>query len=143
MSGVLHDVAAAALPVAIGLVALAATARGLIAVELDHAPAQRLAAQYLDALGIWALAAVATHVLALGLAGELGLGSLIVPVALGVAAVLLRTTAGEPVAAATPVAQTPPPTPTADAPTPAPAHSLWVDTRDDDTTPRAGLWSRA
>jgi hypothetical protein len=141
----MHDVAAAALPVAVGLVALAVTARAVIAVELDHAAARRLAAQYLEALSVWALAAVATHVLALGLAGEVGVGSLIVAIGLGVAAVLARTTAAEPEAAPAPVApEAPPPTPGAPAAEPAaPAHSLWVDTRDDDTTPRTGLWSRA
>jgi hypothetical protein len=84
-------------------------------------------------------------VLAVGLAGELGPGSLIVAVVLGVAAVLARTVPGEldqtppaPVAAKAPPTQTPAP-----APDPTGAPSLWVDTREDDPTARTGLWSRA
>jgi hypothetical protein len=145
MSGLMHAVATAALPVAIGLVGLAAGARAIIALQLDHAPALRLAAQYLDALALWALAAVATYVLAVGLAGELGPGSLILAVVLGVAAVLARSMPGEaeetgpaPVAGKAPPPQTPAPTPE-----PTGAHSLWVDTREDDPTARTGLWSRA
>jgi hypothetical protein len=144
MSGVMHAVAAAALPVATGLVVLAVAARGIIAVRLEHAAAQRLAAQYVDALGVCALAAVATYVLAVGLAGELGPGSLILAVALGVAAVLARSMPGEAEQTApAPTAAKAPPSPAPARDAPAEAHSLWVDAREDDPAARTGLWSRA
>jgi hypothetical protein len=164
-------VAVAALPVAVGLLALAAAARAVVWSGLDHAVAGRLSHLYAEALSTWCLAAVATHVLALGLAGEAALGSMIVPVLIGVAALLLRpalvgatpvAAGAEPPRAAAretpgsasqsavdvasrPAAPAPPPAPTA-APAPpiagAPAESLWADGKDDGAA-RTGLWSRA
>jgi len=145
MSAFMHDVAAACLPVAIGLVSLAATARAVVWAQIDHGPAQRTARQYLEPLGTWCMVAVAAHTLALGAAGEAGVLSLALPLGLGVAAVLLRST-GEPSAtraearpAARPAAAGAP----APAPAPAPVDKLWAEPADDESTRRSGLWSRA
>ena len=91
MTAFLHDVARAALPVAIGLLTCAAAAAAVLWSRFDDAQAQRLARQYLEPLSTWCLVALATHTLALGAAGEASVLSLVLPLALGAAAVLLRT----------------------------------------------------
>jgi hypothetical protein len=91
MTAFLHDVARAALPVAIGLLTCAAAARAVLWSGFDDAQAQRLARQYLAPLCTWSLIALGTHVLALGAAGEASVLSLLLPLSLGAAAVLLRT----------------------------------------------------
>lgn len=154
MTALMHDVARASLPVAIGLLILAGTARAALWARLDDERARRLAAQYLEPLATWCLVALATHTLALGLAGEAGALAVAVPLALGAAAVMLRAS-GEaperpaatraaavtpaPAAAAAPAPAPMPATPPTD-PSPGP---LWADPIDDESTRRTGLWSRA
>jgi len=157
MTAFMHDVARAALPVAIGLLVCALAAAAVLWSRFDDAQAQRLARQYLEPLSTWCLVALATHTLALGAAGEASVLSLVLPLALGAAAVLVRTAAdssprpapapAEPVkrrAAAPPA----PPPPATHAPpaTPTAAHPsapLWADPADDESATRSGLWSRA
>jgi hypothetical protein len=157
MTAVMHDVARASLPVAIALLILASTARAALAARLDDERASRLAAQYLEPLATWCLVALATHTLALGLAGEAGALSVALPLALGAAAVILRvsgeaperpaatraaTVAPAPAAApgAAPAPAAPWPTTASTDPAPGP---LWADPIDDESTRRTGLWSRA
>jgi hypothetical protein len=89
MSGLMHDVARAALPVAIGLLLLAAAARALLAAPVEDAPARRLARLCLEPLSTWCLAALAVYAVALGAAGEMSGGSLVLALALGAAAAAL------------------------------------------------------
>jgi len=155
MTAFMHDVARAALPVAVGLLACTAAAAAVLWSRFDDAQAQRLARQYLEPLSTWCLVALATHTLALGAAGEASVLSLVLPLALGAAAVLVRTAAdssprpapAEPVKrhAATPTAP-PPPATHAPPATPTAAHPaapLWADPADDESATRSGLWSRA
>lgn len=154
MTAFMHDVARAALPVAIGLLTCAAAAAAVLWTRFDDTQAQRLARQYLEPLSTWCLVALATHTLALGAAGEASVLSLVLPLALGAAAVLLRTAieSGTRPAAAEPVkrrAATPAPAPPATHAPPAapaaahPAAPLWADPADDESATRSGLWSRA
>jgi len=151
MTAFMHDVARAALPVAIGLLTCAAAAAAVLWTRFDDTQAQRLARQYLEALSTWCLVALATHTLALGAAGEASVLSLVLPLALGAAAVLLRTAieSGTRPAAAEPVkrrAATPPDATHAPPAAPAAAHPaapLWADPADDESATRSGLWSRA
>jgi hypothetical protein len=151
MTAFMHDVARASLPVAIGLLILAATARAALWANLDDERARRLAAQYLEPLATWCLVALATHTLALGLAGEASALAVALPLALGAVAVVLRVSgeaperpAAAPVAARTAAPAAPAPAAAA-APAPtAPADDrLWADPVDDESTRRTGLWSRA
>ena len=120
MTGALHDVARAALPVAIALLGLAAAARAVRWLRIDDAQAQRIASQHLDPLSTWCLVAAAVCTLARGAAGD-SLLALAFPVLIGVAAVLLRT----PGETSEPVADEPEaPAPTA--PAPPRAGSLWA-----------------
>jgi len=141
MTAFMHDVARASLPVAIGLLILAGTARAALWARVDDERARRLAAQYLEPLATWSLVALATHTLALGLAGEAGALSVALPLALGAAAVMLRVSGEAPERpVATRAAAPPAPaTPSAD---PA-AGPLWADPTDGESTRRTGLWSRA
>ena len=156
MTAFMHDVARAALPVAIGLLVCAAAAAAVRWSRFDDAQAQRLARQYLEPLSTWCLVALATHTLALGAAGEASVLSLVLPLALGAAAVLLRTAAGSgprpaPAEPAKRRAAAPPPRPArppADAPPAAtqaahPTAPLWAEPADDEPATRSGLWSRA
>jgi hypothetical protein len=161
MTAFLHDVARAALPVAIGLLTCAAAARAVLWSGFDDAQAQRLARQYLAPLCTWCLVALATHVVALGAAGEASVLSLLFPLALGAAAAMLRWAPERDTdaAAAAPARKAPAPAP-APAPTPAPAPApapaapraaapapptgrLWADPTEDEAATRTGLWSRA
>jgi hypothetical protein len=148
VTAVMHDVARAALPVAIGLLILAGTARAALWARLDDERARRIAAQYLEPLATWALVALATHTLSLGLAGEAGALSVALPLALGAAAVVLRMSGEAPerpaATRAAPVAPPPAPAPMPPTPSTEPAAgTLWADPADDESTRRAGLWSRA
>jgi hypothetical protein len=167
MTAFLHDVARAALPVAIGLLACAAAARAVLWSGFDDAQAQRLARQYLAPLCTWSLIALGTHVVALGAAGEASVLALLLPLALGAAAVLLRVVPEQETAApaaepARPRATVARPAasartaPRAKAPTTAPAATratattpatpggrLWADPTEDEAAARTGLWSRA
>ena len=152
MTAFFHDVARASLPVAIALLILAATARAALWARLDDERARRLAAQHLEPLATWCLVALATHTLALGLAGEAGAFPVAVPLALGAAAVMLRASGEAPERPAMPQAAAVAPAPaTAPAPAPVPATPstdpprgpLWADPVDDESTRRTGLWSRA
>jgi len=94
MTTFMHDVARAALPVAIGLLTCTAAAAAVLWSRFDDAQAQRLARQYLEPLSTWCLVALATHTLALGAAGEASVLSLVLPLTLGAVAVLLRSVPG-------------------------------------------------
>jgi hypothetical protein len=144
MSTFMHDVARASLPVAIALLAFTAVARA--ALWADDAAVVRVGRQYLEPLSIWCLGAVGVQLFAVVAAGDAGALSLLLPVAMGAAAALLRPSeeapekAGAPAAAprkreaAAPV----PPTPSR---SPAPA-SLWVKRTDDEPAREGSLWSR-
>jgi hypothetical protein len=90
MTGVLHDVARAALPVAAALLVVAGAARVVLWMDLDDERLQYVARQYLAPLSAWCLGAVAVYAIALGGAGEAGLAPLAVAAGIGGAAVLLR-----------------------------------------------------
>ena len=152
MSTFMEDVARATLPVAIALLIFAATARAVLWARIDDAQAQRLAGQYAEPLATWCVVAVATHVLALGAAGEAGALSLALPLCLGAVAMVLRSEgeAEGPAAAAPPkeraaanaASASSPSAAPAPAPAPAPAGSLWAGPVDDDSPRHGRLWSR-
>jgi hypothetical protein len=96
MSALFHDVASAALPVAIVLLLLAAAARIAVGQSIGGTE-ERLARAYLEPLALWSLGAFAVHVVAIGAAGEAGVVSVGVPLVLGAVAALLHP-AGEAVA---------------------------------------------
>jgi hypothetical protein len=155
MSDFFGHVAGAALPVAVALLVLTAIARGVLwaGIEGDE---QRLARQHLDALAIWCLIATGTYAFATCAAGDAAVLPLSAAIALGVAAMALRSdgtaavTADEPKAD---VRRSPgpetlgPETPGRSAfPEPVPTHSrrpaetsLWDDA---DQPQRTGLWAR-
>jgi hypothetical protein len=72
------------------LLGLAATASGLLWARVDDAATRRIAAEYAEPLATWCLIALATNVAAVVAAGDAGVGSLALPVLLGLAAGLLR-----------------------------------------------------
>ena len=124
---------------AIGLLALAVTAAGALWAPVDDARALRFARQYLEPLSTWCLIALATHVVALGAAGDLDVLSLALPLVLGAAAAVLRSASGseeQVVPQAAPVAPAPEPT----RPAPTSGSSLWAG-HDDEQSQRTGLWS--
>jgi hypothetical protein len=90
VSDLIHHIAVAALPVAIGLVALALAAWGALAAQLDDADTVRLARTYLEPLSTWALIAIGVHALALLAAGDATGLSLALALALAAGAVALR-----------------------------------------------------
>lgn len=153
MSALLHDVATAALPVAVVLLALAAAALLVRWGQIEDAEAQRIAARYAEPLRTWCLVAVAVHAVALVTAGDVAALSLALALGLGAGAVLLRP--GPPATAPAPAAapavdpdDDPMPaaaaaaTPAAAAPEATPADSLWARPAHADALPRAGLWGR-
>lgn len=83
------DVAAAALPVAIVLVFLAAGARAALA-ALDDERGRRIAREYLGPLCTWSLVATLTYGVGLGVAAKASLPALAVLLVLAAAGVLLR-----------------------------------------------------
>jgi len=147
----MHDVAAASLPVAIGLLALAATAWAIEFAQVSDAT-KRVARQYFEPLSTWCVIALGLHTLAVGAAGEAGVGSLAAPLGLAVAAVLLRSAGAprnpiaaerEPQRASRPATPPPPAPDPAGTAAPAPARALWADATADEPARRNGLWSRA
>lgn len=101
-------VASAALPVAIGLLACAAVARGVLWTRFGER--QATARRYLEPLSVWCVVAVVVYVIARIAAGDLALGSFALAVALGGVAMLLWLGEQQPVAAeAQPVADPEPP----------------------------------
>src|SRR4051794_36640441 len=137
MSGALHDVARAALPVAVVLLILAGAARCALALELDDARTAHVARQYLPALSTWCLVAIGVYAVALGGAGEIGAAPLALAFGVGAAGVRVRAREAEVPVAEAPVPEPPPADP---APAAAPAGRLWNEPAGD--TPRTGLWSR-
>lgn len=121
MSDFIHHISVAALPVAIGLVALALAAWGALAAQLEDAETIRLARTYLEPLSTWALIAIGVHALALLAAGDASGLALALALALAAGAVALRI-APEPVQhAATSATPPPPAAPRTRAPEPDPA----------------------
>ena len=161
MSAFMHDVARASLPVAIALLAFTGVARA--ALWADDPAFVRVGRQYLEPLSTWCLGAVAVHLFAVVAAGEAGALSLLVPIAMGAAAVLLRPSeeatektaprvaaprrASAPAAAprkpaAAPALPSPPSAPASKPVPSAPAPSLWVKRVDDEPARHGSLWSR-
>jgi hypothetical protein len=117
MSAFMHHVAGAALPVAIGLLVLAAVARGALAARVE----ERFARLYLEPLSTWAAIAFAVYLFAVVAAGDPGVLPIAAGIALGATALLLREP-GQPVEAA-PAAAPPRPRPAATPPSAAAAAS--------------------
>jgi hypothetical protein len=90
MSGFLHDVAGASLPVAIVVLILTAAARAAVWARVDKAAAERIAREYAEALSTWCLILLAIHTAALGASGRARALSVALALALGAAAVMLR-----------------------------------------------------
>jgi hypothetical protein len=90
MTGLLHDVARAALPVATALLVVAVAARVALWADLDDERLTHTAREYLAPLTTWCLGAVAVYAVALGGAGEAGVLSLALAGGIGAAAVVLR-----------------------------------------------------
>jgi hypothetical protein len=134
VTGLLHDIARAALPVAIALLVCAAAARA--ALKVDDEPTRRMARLYLPPLAGWCVAAATVDAAALLAGGDAGFGSVLLAIGVGAAGGLLMpapTPSAPPPPAATPTA--PPP---AD---PAPASPLWASPEEPTTAaPRSGLW---
>jgi nucleoid-associated protein YgaU len=152
MSAFMHDVARASLPVAIALIAFTAVARA--ALWADDPAVVRVGRQYLEPLSVWCLGAVGVQLFAVVAAGDAGALSLLLPIAMGAAAALLRPSeeaapapAAAPKAAAprkraaAPAPSAPAPSPSKPAASPAPA-SLWVKRADDGPAREGSLWSR-
>jgi hypothetical protein len=153
MSAFMHDVARASLPVAIALLAFTAVARA--ALWADDPAFVRVGGQYLEPLSVWCLGAVGVQLFAVVAAGDAGALSLLLPIAMGAAAALLRPSeeaapapapAGAPQAAAqrkrAAAPSAPAPSPSKPVPSaPAPA-SLWVKRADDGPAREGSLWSR-
>jgi hypothetical protein len=138
MSAFMHDVARASLPVAIALLAFTAVARA--ALWADDPALVRVGRQYLEPLSIWCLGAVGVQLFAVVAAGEAGALSLLLPIAVGAAAALLRPSEEAPEKAAAPAPKPVPPLP-APSRSPAPP-SLWVKRADDEPAREGSLWSR-
>ena len=164
MSAFMHDVARASLPVAIALLAFTAVARA--ALWADDAAVVRVGRQYLEPLSIWCLGAVGVQLFAVVAAGDAGALSLLLPIAMGAAAALLRPSEEAPEKAGAPAAARRKPPAAAGARrraeearggrrpalrarplrarpprSPAPA-SLWVKRADDEPAREGSLWSR-
>jgi hypothetical protein len=90
VTGLLHDVARAALPVASALLVVALAARVALWADLDDERLTYVARQYLAPLTTWCLGAVAVYAVALGGAGEAGVVPLALAGGIGAAAVVLR-----------------------------------------------------
>jgi len=85
-----HSASSAALPVAIVLLVLGASARGVVWAQIDDPRWVRIARQYLAPLSTWAVAAFITYALTLVAAGEAATGRLALALVLAVAAAVLR-----------------------------------------------------
>lgn len=90
MNELMHHIAIASLPIAIGLVALALGAWGALAAQVDDDDTVRLARTYLEPLSTWALIGIGVHMLALLAAGDAGGLSLALSLLLAAGAVALR-----------------------------------------------------
>ena len=116
----------------------------------------RVGRQYLEPLSIWCLGAVGVQLFAVVAAGDAGALSLLLPIAMGAAAALLRPSEEAPETAAAPAAarrkrrrpgarraraRPRPSAPVPSAPAPPPA-SLWVKRADDEPAREGSLWSR-
>jgi hypothetical protein len=121
MTSLFDHIASASLPVAVGLLILAAAARTVLWVQVDDARVQRVAAQYLEPLATWSVLAILVHAVALGGAGELSFGGLGVALAIAFAGVLLRPS-GAPAEALETSPEPAPPAPQPEAPRPG---GLW------------------
>lgn len=140
MNDFFASVASTALPVAVILLVLGATARGVLWAQIDDPRWQRLARQYLEPLSTWSVVGFIVYALALTAAGNAAAGPLAIALVLAVAAAVLRVENDEepvPVsrpakAAAAPVAATPP--------EPAPERGLW-EAEPEPAAP-GGLWAR-
>jgi hypothetical protein len=130
MSAFLHHVAGAALPVAVGLLILAAAARAALWARIT----EPLAQAYLEPLATWCLITVGVDVLAVAAAGDAAVLSFAAPLGVGAAAAALRTAPERP--AVEPAPQ--PPAPAAPAPM---AGALWAEPVEV-KRPDEGLWSR-
>jgi hypothetical protein len=108
----MHHVAAAALPVAIGLLIATGAARAVLAMRLGDQQAQRTARRHLDPLAVWCVIAAGADVLATGAAGDASLGAFAAPIAIAAVAGVLRSLEDEPdgePASPAPAAPAPPP----------------------------------
>jgi hypothetical protein len=141
MTSFMDHVARASLPVAVGLLVATALARGIVETRAADAELRRTARIHLDPLGFWCVMASGLNVLAIGAAGDAGLGSFALPIAIGLGAALLRFLPDADSAAAVPEAPAAAPAP----PPPgavAPATSTgWAERGEEHTAPRR-LWSR-
>lgn len=90
MNDLFAYVASAALPVAVVLLVLGLTARGVIWAQIDDPRWQRLARQYLEPLSTWSVGAFIAYALTLTAAGDAAAGSLAIALVLAVAAAVLR-----------------------------------------------------
>lgn len=145
MSDLLHHLSVAALPVAIGLVALALAAWGALAAQLEDAETVRLARSYLEPLSTWALIAIGVHTLTLLAAGDATGLALALALALAAGAVALRI-APEPQQHTAPTSP-PPVSPPDPEPAPLPAGPiapadgpLWAGPREARRRESATLW---
>jgi hypothetical protein len=149
MTAALHHAAAAALPVAIGLLAVTAAARAALWADHGERRLGDLAHEHLGPLSTWCLIADAVHTAALGAAGEAGVGSLGLALAIGAAAAVLRAPAeerAEPAASGDGAAWSAAPAPASPkdavhARRTAGARSLWAEPAAE-AEARTGLWSR-
>jgi hypothetical protein len=90
VSDLFHSASSAALPVAIVLLVLGASARGVLWAQIDDPRWVRIARQYLAPLSTWSVAAFITYALTLVAAGEAATGPLALALVLAVAAAVIR-----------------------------------------------------
>lgn len=90
MNSFLHSASSAALPVAIVLLVLAASARGVLWAQIDDPRWVRIARQHLAPLSTWSVAGFITYALTLVAAGEAATGPLALALVLAVAAAVSR-----------------------------------------------------
>ena len=90
MNSFLHSASSAALPVAIVLLVLAASARGVLWAQVDDPRWVRIARQHLAPLSTWSVAGFITYALTLVAAGEATTGPLALALVLAVAAAVIR-----------------------------------------------------
>jgi hypothetical protein len=104
MTSFFDHVATASLPVAVGLLILAAAARAAMWAQVDDERVRRVAARYLEPLATWSVIAALVHAVGLGGSAELSFGGLAIGLAIAFGGVLLRPSAeqaAEPEPAAT------------------------------------------
>ena len=138
-------VASAVLPVAVVLLILGATARGVLWAQIDDPRWQRLARTYLEPLSTWSVVGFIVYALTLTAAGKAAAGPLAIALVLAVAAAVLRVE-GDEAPASEPRASAPSaPSPAASVPPEpsvvAPAHGLF-DGPGEPAAP-GGLWARS